>query len=309
MKHTISVVLPTFNSANTIESCLNSIFTQTRQADEIIVVDNNSSDSTLKILENYRDGIRLYHCLQPGPGPTRNLGVQKANGNLIAFLDSDDKWLPAKLETQEVFHLKYSEKLISGTYSKYVTRSGTYIGTNLKSLNDEEANLQMRRKGSLPCLLPTWMIAREDFLEIGEFDPKYHLSEDFEFAMRALHAGYNFKIIREPLCTNEINLASVTGNHYVKQFLTAEFVRRTYIDCRGDRDLDHFVKINSSVRTSLGRTARKGQLLRNGMGNFSRGKYLVAFGYFFFSLLLSPKLFLKKFIQQRFSLLSARRNS
>jgi glycosyltransferase involved in cell wall biosynthesis len=98
----ISVVIPVFNRAHTIKRCLESILQQTKQVFEIIIVDDCSSDNLNEILLNFpSEKIRLLkHDENKGSQAARNTGVKAAFGNWIAFQDSDDEWLPTKIEKQ-----------------------------------------------------------------------------------------------------------------------------------------------------------------------------------------------------------------
>ncbi len=84
----VSIVIPTFNSENTLKECLESFKNQTYPPHEIIIVDRKSADSTAEITKSF-DNAQLLICEKSGPGPARNLGVEKATGDLIFFSDSD----------------------------------------------------------------------------------------------------------------------------------------------------------------------------------------------------------------------------
>ena len=117
---TIGVVIPTFNSAETIIRALESVLRQTRTPTKIVVVDNASSDSTCQVVENFStqhselhiDLIRLEANL--GPGVARNIGWEKCGTSLIAFLDSDDSWHPQKLELQSELVRKHPDGILFG---------------------------------------------------------------------------------------------------------------------------------------------------------------------------------------------------
>lgn len=95
---TISVVIPLYNKAPHIEKALQSVLQQTRWHDEIIVVDDGSTDGGAEIVRRYSQVQLMTQCNQ-GPGAARNLGVEKARGEYVAFLDADDWWLPNHLQT------------------------------------------------------------------------------------------------------------------------------------------------------------------------------------------------------------------
>jgi hypothetical protein len=90
----VSVVIPTFNRAPIIDRALASVFAQTHPADEVIIVDDGSTDNTVDVLSSYGNAIRLLHQNHGGPSRARNLGVSAATSPWVAFLDSDDAWEP-----------------------------------------------------------------------------------------------------------------------------------------------------------------------------------------------------------------------
>jgi glycosyltransferase involved in cell wall biosynthesis len=94
----ISAVIPTFNRKKTITRAIDSIIAQEYSAYEIIIVDDGSNDNTKEIIKSYRDKIRYFYQKNSGVATARNFGVYIANSEWIAFLDSDDYWLPGYLK-------------------------------------------------------------------------------------------------------------------------------------------------------------------------------------------------------------------
>ena len=88
----VSIIVPVYNTENYIERCLNSLVNQTLEDIEIIVVNDGSTDNTGKILQKYRDKIKIIEQKNSGIATTRNKGLEIATGKYIAFVDSDD-WL------------------------------------------------------------------------------------------------------------------------------------------------------------------------------------------------------------------------
>lgn len=95
----VSVVIPAYNRAHTLPRAIRSVFTQTFGEWEIIVVDDASSDQTDQVIKEFSDGRVRYirHQQNRGPSAARNTGIRAARGVYVAFLDSDDEWLPEKL--------------------------------------------------------------------------------------------------------------------------------------------------------------------------------------------------------------------
>src|SRR5436190_457298 len=100
MSLTVSVVIPTYNRAALVPRAVASAIANTVSGDEIIVVDDGSTDGTREALAPFAKKIRLLEGRHAGAGAARNLGIAEARGDLIAFLDSDDEWLRNKLMLQ-----------------------------------------------------------------------------------------------------------------------------------------------------------------------------------------------------------------
>ena len=96
----VSVIIPTYNRAEYVTHAIDSVLAQTYTDYEIIVVDDGSADNTKDVLLPYMDRIRYIYQENAGLSAARNTGIKAAKGDWIAFLDSDDEWLPGKLAVQ-----------------------------------------------------------------------------------------------------------------------------------------------------------------------------------------------------------------
>lgn len=113
----ISVVIPAYNAGPYIRRTLESVLRQTHPADEIIVVDDGSTDNTADVAASYGDSVVLIRQENAGASVARNTGIEAAKGNWIAFLDGDDEWIPERLERQAA-HLAKNPDL-AWTMSNY----------------------------------------------------------------------------------------------------------------------------------------------------------------------------------------------
>lgn len=108
-KCTISVVIPAFNCAKYIQQALNSVISQTFPPHEIIVVNDGSTDDTEKQILQFGDKVSYVYQENGGPSKARNIGIQKATGKYIAFLDADDEWTPQHLENAAAVLTRFSD--------------------------------------------------------------------------------------------------------------------------------------------------------------------------------------------------------
>ena len=98
--NSVSVIVPVYNGARFIAETLNAILGQTVRPAEVIVINDGSTDNTVPVVEEYGDSVSLMNTQDHDARVARNVGVSKAKGNWLAFCDSDDLWLPTKLEKQ-----------------------------------------------------------------------------------------------------------------------------------------------------------------------------------------------------------------
>jgi len=118
-----SIVIPTYNSQKTIIKCIESCINQSFQGIEIIIVDDYSNDNTIKVIEKYIEknkikNIRIKRLeTNGGASVARNIGIKMAQGEYIAFLDSDDIWHPQKLEIVEKIITKHNINFLGHTYT------------------------------------------------------------------------------------------------------------------------------------------------------------------------------------------------
>jgi glycosyltransferase involved in cell wall biosynthesis len=115
MSPTVSVIIPTYNSGRLVVEAVQSVLAQTKPPAEIIVVDDGSSDDTRQRLQSYHRQVRYIYQENGGVSTARNRGIQEACGEVIAFLDADDVWLPRKLEIQLDVLMRESHVGLLGT--------------------------------------------------------------------------------------------------------------------------------------------------------------------------------------------------
>jgi len=98
----VSAIIPVFNAARTVAVAIDSIERQTFRDFEVVAIDDGSQDATPTVLSAYQDKIRILRQSNRGPSAARNYGVRESSGDLLAFLDADDRWRPAMLERMVV---------------------------------------------------------------------------------------------------------------------------------------------------------------------------------------------------------------
>lgn len=182
----ISVIIPTHNRADLLIEALESVFSQTWSNYEVIVVNDGSTDNTAERIRPYLDRVHYLHQSNRGVAAARNLGIRHSRGNLICFLDSDDLWVPTKLQEQIAFAEQNPQ------YALIATEIDTF---NSKGHVERSRKARMYRihNGMIAehLLFDNWiqtstvMVRREVLLRVGGFDEDVgQFGEDWLLWMR-----------------------------------------------------------------------------------------------------------------------------
>ena len=178
----ISVVIPVYNREILVKRAIDSVLNQSRPADEIIIVNDGSTDKTADVLKEYGSQIRVIHEENNGVSAARNRGIDEAEGYWIALLDSDDEWLPEKLSVQETWLINNPEYRICQTGEIWI-RNG-------KRVNPMDKHQKFHGDIFIPslrlCLVSpsAVMFEKSLFLETGGFDESLTVCEDYDLWLR-----------------------------------------------------------------------------------------------------------------------------
>jgi glycosyltransferase involved in cell wall biosynthesis len=192
----VSVIIPTYNRSSFVLEAVDSVFKQTFEDFELIIVDDGSTDGTEKALTSYQ-GRFIYHFQgNRGVSAARNRGIQTACGKWIAFLDDDDLWLPEKLETQIRFFSQNPEASICQTEEIWI-RNGRRVNPRKKH---QKYSGDIFAPSLLLCLVSpsAVMIKRELFEQVGCFDETLPACEDYDLWLR-ISAQFPIFLIDRPL--------------------------------------------------------------------------------------------------------------
>ena len=225
----ISVVIPVFNRADVISRAIQSALNQTFPPAEIIVIDDGSMDNTADVVQQFGEAVTYLYQTNAGPSVARNLGITSAKGNYIAFLDSDDEWMPVKLEKQiELIRELNADVVITNSvyYDDVDTGKSTFSRSQFSDiLSNNDGKL-------LDCFtilveqnfihLSTVLARKSCFENAGLFDESMKIAEDTDLWLR-LSSSYSFGIITEPLAKRDDRPDKLSGN--VKK----EYMGRIYL--------------------------------------------------------------------------------
>jgi len=224
MPSTVSVVIPAYNTAEFIPDALESVLAQTVQPLEILVVDDGSQDATPQVMRKFKDRVRYIRKERNGPAAARNLGIRSAAGEWIALLDSDDLWLPERLEQQ----LKLAERngadlvFCDATSMKEgnLTATTRFTQYRLKERWIKEAPEGLLRdpfrllfEAGCYILPSTVLIRREALLEAGLFDENIYCNEDMDLWLR-LAVNHRFAVVNESLVLRRLHGKNISDDFW-----------------------------------------------------------------------------------------------
>jgi glycosyltransferase involved in cell wall biosynthesis len=178
----VSVIIPTYNRGWIIKEAIDSILDQDFADYELIVVDDGSSDNTQDILSAYGQKLTVVHQPNQGVSAARNRGIAEASGQLIAFLDSDDLWLPQKLSKQVEFFNLTPHAVINQTQEIWI-RNGLRV--NPKKRHLKFSGMIFGRLLDLCLVSPSAVMIKKHLFEVtGLFDESLPACEDYDLWLR-----------------------------------------------------------------------------------------------------------------------------
>jgi len=191
----VSVIIPTFNRAATLPRALESVLQQRGVSFELLVVDDGSTDGTRDLIARAGRDVRYFHQPNRGPAAARNLGIRNATGEFLAFLDSDDEWLPEKLAVQVEYFEENRASLICQTEELWI-RNGKRVNP-MKKHKKEGGSIFEKCLPRCVVSPSAVMMRREFFDSVGLFDESFPACEDYDLWLRA-SARFPIGLIETP---------------------------------------------------------------------------------------------------------------
>jgi glycosyltransferase involved in cell wall biosynthesis len=250
----ISVIIPTFNRSDTISNAINSVLKQTFEPNEIIVIDDCSNDNTQEILKSIDNIVILKTKKNSGAQTARNIGIKAAKSDWITFLDSDDEWLPRKLEKQ-------ISVLKSINFDPFSVIHGDCLINNIDTNKERQWNLHdidgknvyslmLKKSGTF---FPAILTSKKALKTIGYLDEKVISFQEWDTSIR-LSKICQFKHIHSPLFRYVIQKNSISTNskdniigyYYIIQKHKDEIIKH----CSVQTYIGHIVKCANMAMNS-----------------------------------------------------------
>jgi len=205
----VSIITPLYNTSDFISQTIESVLNQTYQNWEMLIIDDVSTDNSCEVVEKYSAAeprIKLIRSkINQGPAETRNTGIEAAQGRYIAFLDSDDLWLPEKLEKQ-IKHMKEKKAALSYTGYRWINEANQHLPQVIpaKESSSYSDMLNFNQIGCLTAMYDTNKTGKQYFQNAGH--------EDYILWLSIIKSEHSAKGLNETLAKYRIRQGSVSKN-------------------------------------------------------------------------------------------------
>ncbi len=233
----VSVVIPTYNSAAFVREAIQSVLGQTYSDLEIIVIDDGSTDDTERVVRSFGDRVFYVRQENNGAGAARNQGIKKSQGSYVAFLDSDDLWLPGKLEEQ--IPLLDRDPELGLVYSDWavVPEQGEAQPSYLQNL-PAASGYVFDRLVQCGFILTSGTVVRRSCLDdVGYFDEALSIAQDYDLWLRICYR-WKVALVNKPLAikrNRDGNLSSNLPKTAAERIVLFEKALKTFPDMSRSR--------------------------------------------------------------------------
>jgi len=211
-KTTISVIIPVYNAEQYLAEAIESVLMQSVKPLEIIVVNDGSTDESEKVINTFKNDICYVSQENKGASEARNLGISKAKGSLLAFLDADDIWTVHKLELQlKALNSDPELDMVFGNVEQFVSP-----GLDVK----ERTRLRLELKTMPGYHCGSMLIKRESFQRVGPFNENLRLAEFIDWFSRAEEMKLNYKLLPQVVLKRRIHKTNqgLYNRHHMKDY-------------------------------------------------------------------------------------------
>lgn len=199
----VSVILAVRNGEKYLDTAIESIFEQTFSNYEIILIDGKSKDRTAAIAQSY-SSIHYYYQQGQGVADAYNLGIEKAQGEILAFISYDDLWAANKLDLQVNYLQTHPEIQFTVAKVKFFLEAGQTIPNGFRK--------ELLTGEHIGFIMETLVVRKKLFKLIGNFNSDYHVAEDVDWFSRAKDVSIPYKVIDQILLYKRVHNANTSLN-------------------------------------------------------------------------------------------------
>lgn len=206
----LTYIMAVHNIERYVAESLRSILAQSRPVDEIVVVNDGSTDGTVAAVESVGGPVRLIHQDQAGQSAARNRGVRESRGDFIGFLDGDDLIHPQKVERQLACFEAHPELVLVDAYTQ------NFWSPEVPQEQRELVGWQKLTHSDKPWpgFIGTWLFRRSLWDTVGLFDDNRTFAEDSDWHDRAIDTGLPIETLPAVLARRRLHLHNLTRNNY-----------------------------------------------------------------------------------------------
>lgn len=216
----VSVIIPVYNGERYLADTLRSVLAQDYRPMEVLVIDDGSTDRSGEIARGFAE-VRCLQQHNQGAAIARNVGIEHARGDLLAFLDADDSWMPNKLSLQVRYLLDHPETTFVLARQRIVLDEGVEKPSWLKE--------ELLTNDSIGYLPSTLLTRKSIFAQIGMFDPRAVPSEDAEWFFRAKDAGVPMGVVQEVLLEKRVHDSNLSHRTEASQARLLQMIRESVV--------------------------------------------------------------------------------
>ena len=279
----ISVIIPAYNRASTITRCIESVLSQTYPVNEIIIIDDHSTDDTIELLNKFGDTISILSTeKRSGAQTARNIGIKAAKSNWIAFLDSDDEWLPNKIEKQIAALKTINNNPMTVVHGDCYIKSIDSDDTKhwkLDKIAGKNIYKQLLTKSG--TFFPAILTSKKALLKINLLDENVPSFHEWDTAIR-LAKFCRFIHIEEPLFIYNIHENTISKNSDKSirgyQYIINKF-KNEIIELCGEEIFINHLFINSMMALNSNKNKLGRAILKQIPNNSSKKYFLQLFSY------------------------------
>lgn len=202
----ISAIIITYNYGKYLQDAIESVLAQTIRPNELLIVDDGSTDHTPEITHHYSKYIPWIKAIRiPNSGASiaRNIGIENTSGKWVAFLDADDMWMPNRIEVQLQYHLQHMVD-ITYAYQIFKLEKNYVVPPQLIGLDFNIPQPSASMSGVF--------FLRDVYKNVGAYDPTFKVSEDSDWLHKAKSMGYRHHIIRDVLLIRRLHSHNLSSS-------------------------------------------------------------------------------------------------
>jgi len=187
----VSIIIPTYNRAQLLARAVGSVLSQSYQCFELLIVDDGSNDNTQEVVSCFKDSRIRYFKMEKNKGASaaRNFGMRESRGGYLSFLDSDDEWLPRKLETEVCFLENNKNYIIVSMGTVFIRDSAQQ---KLYASPEKECAITQDNVLRYRGLTNDFTVIKDSIIRINGFDEEAFARQDFDFWIRITSQGSGY---------------------------------------------------------------------------------------------------------------------